>query len=324
VNIHFPTDWVLLRDAVRTLTKSILTIRRHGLRHRIGDPQEFMAMMNQLTMEMSAQGRRRDSRRACKKVLRAMKKLTKLVGSHARRYRELLDVRWSESDLSRPQADRILVRMDQVLRQLPAAIKQAHERIIGGRLVKNQNKILSLYEEDSHLIIRRKAGAAIEYGNSLFIVEQTDGMVVDYELLQETSPGDAKWLLNRLPRLEALQSNEQPLSGVIADRGFDAKSLRKKLEAHSIYNGLCPRDPHELSRRMEEDECFAPAQKRRAGTEARIAILTNHFLNAALTGKGFEHRQLAVTWSVLAHNLWLLARKRCRHQHEREALARAA
>ena len=30
-NIHFPVDWILLRDAVRTLVKSILTIRRHGL-----------------------------------------------------------------------------------------------------------------------------------------------------------------------------------------------------------------------------------------------------------------------------------------------------
>jgi len=33
--IHFPVDWVLLRDAVRTLVKAILCIRRHGLKHRI-------------------------------------------------------------------------------------------------------------------------------------------------------------------------------------------------------------------------------------------------------------------------------------------------
>jgi hypothetical protein len=33
--IHFPTDWVLLRDAIRTLVRCILTIRRHGLKRRI-------------------------------------------------------------------------------------------------------------------------------------------------------------------------------------------------------------------------------------------------------------------------------------------------
>src|SRR5205807_2004056 len=40
--IHFPTDWVLLRDAVRTLVKCILTIRRHGLKRRIPEPEDFL------------------------------------------------------------------------------------------------------------------------------------------------------------------------------------------------------------------------------------------------------------------------------------------
>jgi hypothetical protein len=31
-NIHFPSDWVLLRDGVRTLIKSVVVIRRRGLR----------------------------------------------------------------------------------------------------------------------------------------------------------------------------------------------------------------------------------------------------------------------------------------------------
>lgn len=36
-NIHFPVDWILLRDAVRTLMKSTAIIRRHGLKKRIAD-----------------------------------------------------------------------------------------------------------------------------------------------------------------------------------------------------------------------------------------------------------------------------------------------
>ena len=39
-NIHFPVDWILLRDAVRTLIKAILCIRRHGLKHRIPAPSQ--------------------------------------------------------------------------------------------------------------------------------------------------------------------------------------------------------------------------------------------------------------------------------------------
>ena len=43
-----------MRDAVRTLVKSILTIRRHGLRCRIPEPEEFLHRINALSMGMSA------------------------------------------------------------------------------------------------------------------------------------------------------------------------------------------------------------------------------------------------------------------------------
>ena len=39
--------------------------------------------------------------------------------------------------------------------------------------------------------------------------------------------------------------------------------------------------------------------------------------------KGFENRNRALIWSVLAHNLWVLARKSIAHEAEREAQAAA-
>lgn len=40
-----------------------------------------------------------------------------------------------QTDLSRAQADFILARIDSILKQLPEAKRQAHERIIGERPV---------------------------------------------------------------------------------------------------------------------------------------------------------------------------------------------
>ena len=39
VNIHYPVDWVLLRDATRTLMKAISLIRDQGLKHRMESPE---------------------------------------------------------------------------------------------------------------------------------------------------------------------------------------------------------------------------------------------------------------------------------------------
>ena len=68
-------------------------------------------------------------------------------------------------------------------------------------------------------------------------------------------------------------------------------------------------------------ETFAVIQKRRAQTEARIGIFKNAFLGRPLRVRGFVHRELSISWHVLAHNLWVLARLL---QAEEKSLKQAA
>ena len=53
LNIHFPVDWVLLRDAARTLMKATKLIRKRGLKVRMEEPEEFLKRMNRLCMKMT-------------------------------------------------------------------------------------------------------------------------------------------------------------------------------------------------------------------------------------------------------------------------------
>src|SRR6266571_1304395 len=99
----------------------------------------------------------------------------------------MLDEKWEQTDWTRVQAEQVMRRMQGVLDQLPQAVKQAHERIIGERQVVNKDKVLSLYESEIHVIVRGKAGAEVEFGNSLFLAEQCDGFIVDHELSQQAS-----------------------------------------------------------------------------------------------------------------------------------------
>ena len=70
---------------------------------------------------------------------------------------------------------------------------------------------------------------------------------------------------------------------------------------------MCPRSPENLGAWMTEPR-FAAVQKRRSQTEGRISIFKNNFLGRPLRAKGFGHRALAVSWAVLTHNLWVMAR----------------
>ena len=305
-NIHFPVDWVLLRDAARTLIKAIRVIRKHGLKHRMPKPEELLGQMNRLSIEMTQVARKKkESRRERKRVLRQMKELTKVIRGHAGRYRTLLARRWAETDLQEGQARQILGRIDGVLEKLPAAIRQAHERIIAGRQVPNEQKMLSLYEPDIHVLVRGKASARVEFGNTLLLGEQTDGVIVDWKLFQEQAPVDASLVGDALERFEEVFGRKPGSLG--ADRGFDEETNRELMDIRKIYNGICPRNPRTLSQRLREER-FGTLQRRRAQTEARMAIFKNGFLGRPMRSKGFFHRERNVAWAVLAHNLWVIAR----------------
>lgn len=303
-NIHFPVDWVLLRDAVRTLTKSIILIRGQGLKHRMPKPSNFITHVNQLCIEMTHARRRPDSRKERKRILREMKSLAGIIRRHGKTYRALLKSGWEETEWSEAQMKQVLKRIDNVLSQLPRAIKQAHERIIGERRVKNNDKILSLYENNVHVITRGKAGAEVEFGNGLYLAEQENGLIVDWKLFEDQPPSDTKLVKESLDRMiERYRS----ISSFCTDRGFDSPKNRKLLEEYMIYNAICPRSPKLMKERREESE-FVSLQTRRAQTEGRVGIFKNSYLGRPLRSKGFEHKENTVVWCVLTHNLWVLAR----------------
>lgn len=304
-NIHFPVDWLLLRDAVRTLVKSILTIRRHGLIHRIPSPGSFLTQINKCCMDMASSRRKKDSRKERKRVLREMKKIAEVVRKHGRRYCDLLRENWkAETDLEKLGAEEIIDRMENVLGKLPAAVKQAHDRIIGGRKTENKDKRLSLYDDSVSVVTRGKESSEVEFGNVLYLAEQTDGLVVDFKLYRDAAPGDVRQLDESLDRLADKALGVKALAG---DRGFDGPTTRNRLMEEKIYNAICPRSREELKKRQDEQK-FIMMQKRRAQTEGRIAIVRNGFVGNPASGKSFEQRERDLAWAVFSHNLWVLAR----------------
>jgi hypothetical protein len=95
-----------------------------------------------------------------------------------------------------------------------------------------------------------------------------------------------------------------PISGTYL--GTPRNFLRSQVDLY--IKRICPKNPREMKRRFQEPE-FAAWQKRRAQTEARIAIFKREFLGQPLRSKGFAHRELMVTWAVFVHDLWMLARR---------------
>jgi hypothetical protein len=251
-----------------------------------------------------------------------MKRLTRRIGRHARRHLDILEKRAGETQLGEGHVRQIKARIESVLEQLPAAIKQAHERIIGGRKRTNKDKILSLYDADVEVIVRGKSNAEVEFGNKLWLGETREGLIVDYRLEKEQS-SDTGHVGPAIGRLCIEQ--QLPVKCAWGDRGLQSRGNEILLKEHGIRSGLCPRDVGELAERLKNEPGMKEGLKRRAGTEARVSILVREFMGKPARAKGFTHRGMLTGWAVLSHNLWVLARlNRAAVSAEADELSRKA
>ena len=265
--------------------------------------------------------KKKDARKVRKQIFRRMKRLMKTIESHTCNDHALLEERGSETEWSDVEKQVVLNSIQYIFDQRPQAIHQAHERIIGERRIANADKILSLYEPDVCVLVRGNAGAEVEFGNGLYLAEQTDGLIVDWEFMQNQPTADNKLVK---PSIQRLTDAYGKPGRYVTDRGFDAADNRLDLEELEIINAICPRSVPLLRGKLE-DEGFCRLQKRRGATEARIGIFKNADLGTPLRSKGFKNRTIRLEWCILDHNLWKFATMAAQKRAEMEAaLAEAA
>ncbi|MCC5025952.1 MAG: hypothetical protein J6386_25595, partial [Candidatus Synoicihabitans palmerolidicus] len=154
-------------------------------------------------------------------------------------------------------------------------------------------------------MVRGKASGEVEFGNTLMISENVTGLITDWQWYQGMTPAEWRQFDQSLERQNQFDLST-PIKAASTDRGFSTKRLCERLAEADIYDATCPRHPQLLQRRMQEPQ-FVALQHRRASTEARIPIIKQR-QGQRLSARGFTNRYLAVAWSILGHNLWLIAR----------------
>jgi hypothetical protein len=248
-----------------------------------------------------------------------MKLLSKKIAVHARKHIEKLYTNRAKTTLSEAAVHLFLTEVNVVLKQLPTAIAIGHQRIISEKKVENEDKVLSLYEDGVNVVVRKKAGAMVEFGNQALILEQKDGFILDWDLIKDGAPSDQ--LLVR-PSYDRVCKAYGPIKTFTTDRGCHSKKTSKHLLEHDTYDATCPKDVDEL-REKRKDDCFCSHQRRRGSTEARISILKN-FTGGRLKCKGFLHREQQFSLCIFTHNLWKISKMLMAHEDQERRKAAAA
>jgi hypothetical protein len=92
--------------------------------------------------------------------------------------------RCGESPIPEPNA-LCLERFEHFLALVEQGITQAARRVLEGEQLPATEKILSLFEEHTQIISRKKMGKPREFGRKVLLDEVDGGIVSRYEILEE-------------------------------------------------------------------------------------------------------------------------------------------
>ena len=288
--IHAPTDSSLLWDAVRVIVR----------------------LLRQADVVLPALPWR-DHTRLAKKRARAIE--YSRGNNRQRLYRELLaktratlaylhDAMARLADDPAPVAAAWRAEAEHFVPLIERIIDQTERRVLHGEKVPAADKLVSLFEPHSDIIV--KSRRQVSYGHKLNLASGASGLILDI-VVEQGNPADAERFVPMVDRQIAIYG--RPPRQLAADGGFAstgnlAAAKNKGVEDVAFHKkcGLAITDM------VKSRWVYRRLRNFRAGIEAAISCLKRAYGLGRCTWKGLEHFKSYVWAAVVAHNLAVLAR----------------
>lgn len=183
-------------------------------------------------------------------------------------------------------------------------IDQAERRVIKGEKVPAAEKLVSLFEPHTDIIVKDKR--QVQYGHKINLSSGKHGMILDV-VIEQGNPADSARLLPMIERLGEVYGKLP--NQVAADAGYASKENIAEAKSLGIKAVGLPKKRGMTVEDMTGSEWIYKKLKRfRAGIEGNISTLKRAFGLDRCTWKGLDHFKAYVMSSVLAYNLQKFAR----------------
>ncbi len=302
-DIHFPTDSTLLWDAGRVLTRRVGRVAEHPPAAAAGFPDRTRRARRRMQeiSRLAPRARARQQRRTYQDLLAVTAEVVaaaRTVVAQAPAAADALTValvagRCAEIDPGCALADRVLA--------------QTRRRVLQGEEVPVGEKLFSLFEPHTDLIVRGKARRPVEFGHKVFLAESGRGLITEYRVL-DGHPADEAQVPPSLAH--HLRTFGRPPALYAGDRGFASPANGETLTAAGVALVCLPQRGGAKTperRAHEQSRAFKRGQRFRAGIEGRISVLCRGRGMKRCRPEGRDRFEVFVGLAVLANNLLRIA-----------------
>jgi len=301
-NITYPSDAGLLKKGVARMVVLSSRLKAMGLAART-NARDRRRSMNRKAHSISTWLRRRTDE-AKDEVLAitaemadiaevALAESYRLAANSARALRR-------QGRAAAPRAKATLAELAEVAATLEKVLAQARQRI-GGAMPDGASRVVSFHDKDARPIRKGRIGVPVEFGYKAQMVDNSDGLVLDYQLLQG-NPADAPLLRPAIERIKA-RLGKVPRA-LTADRGYGDAKTEAELIGLGIKRVVIPRRGKASAARREVESArgFRKLVKWRTGAEGRIAALKRGYGWDRTLMDGMAGAGTWCAWGIFAHN----------------------
>jgi transposase, IS5 family len=304
--IHHPTDSGLINDGVRVLSR-LLRRAKAAMGSAAGLGSQAFRSRTRSARRLVRQLHRLARRKGEEATAALQQTYGRLIEAAQKTCAQAYRVGAVLRGHAGTSMQRLVQQFDRFLPRVAQVIDQTVRRVCHGEVVPAQDKLVSLFEPHTQIIVRRKAGKAVEFGRKVWLEEVDGGILSGYRILAEAGqafPYPADSLVAHQQRFG------KPPRLLAGDRGVYSAANEAMAQQAGIKRVAIPYagKPPPARVAYEQTAWFRRGFRFRAGIEGRISVLRRRFGLDRCRDHGEAGLGRWVGWGIVTANLITIAR----------------
>jgi IS5 family transposase len=305
-NVRPPSDGRLLSDSVRVLARTVargqVIVKTVG-KKVLEEFEDFTQTAKGLSRKIgeTLRSKKKEAQAAGRQQYEKLMEMTEQTIGWALQTQKQLQKQSGRS------AKRLVETFNHFIPLARQVIEQTTRRILKGEQVPAKEKIVSIFEEHTDIIVRGKEAKPVEYGHKIWLNEVEGGIVSHYRILDGNPSEEKQWK----PSLKAhLKTFQQAPVQASADRGLSSDPNEKLAHDLGVRHVVIPKRGYRSKARVKHEHkpWFVKGRHWHAGVEGRISVLKRAHGLDRCRNHGKTGFQCWVGWGVIAGNLAVLGR----------------
>jgi len=203
-----------------------------------------------------------------------------------------------KKDYSSMEGIGLIMALQELLALMEQVYSMSERKEINGEKVSNDEKIFSIYEQHTDIIV--KGGREALFGHKINLTDGKSKLILDCQILRG-NPSDTNLFGQTIEKVK--DSYGQIPRSVVADGGYASKANHKKAVDHGLVNVVFNKVLGSMKNLVSSKNMQTRLKKWRSGIEGTISNLKRGFNISRCNWKGWANFQAKVLWSVIAYNI---------------------